>query len=197
MKQLSDESLCSLALAGDADAVEVLVKRHSILVKRCVRPFFLAGADAEDLSQEGMLALLKAIYQFKPDQGASFETFAKTCITRRVYSLIRANQAKKNIPLTYSVSLDEKPLLEDIARVHSRLSLPHTNPEALVIGNEEREELENRLNSLLSKFEAKVLELYLQGLSYEEMSAVLQKPIKSVDNAIQRIRRKTASIHFN
>lgn len=95
MKQLSDQALCALATSGDADAVEFLIKRHSKLVKRCVRPFFLAGADAEDLSQEGMLALLKAVYQYKADQGASFETFARTCITRRVYSLIRADQAKK------------------------------------------------------------------------------------------------------
>lgn len=95
------------------------------------------------------------------------------------------------------MSLDEKPLFEDIARDHSLLSFPYNNPEALVIGNEEREELIKKINSMLSRFEANVLELYLQGLSYGEISDVVQKPIKSVDNAIQRIRRKTATIHFN
>lgn len=189
----SDEALCHLVRQGSGNAAEALVKRYSRLVKTCARPYFLVGADAEDLMQEGMLGLMKAIREFDSTIGTPFGAFARLCVTRRIYSAVRAAAALKHDPLNRSVSID-RPLFEDLAQSHTRGSAPMGDPESLVIGNEEREELMKALCSLLSEFEAKVLALFLDGLSYEEMSQALGKPIKSVDNAIQRIKRKSAAI---
>ncbi len=190
---LSDEALCRLAQQSDGRAMELLVRRCSRMVKTCARPYFLMGADAEDLLQEGMLGLMNAIREYDPERGGSFGSFARLCVTRRIYSAVRAAAAQKHGPLNDSMSID-RPLFEDLAESHVQVTAPIGDPETLVIGNEEREELVQRLYSLLSEFEAKVLRLFLDGLSYEEMSGILHKPVKSVDNAIQRIRRKSAAI---
>ena len=190
---LSDEVLCRMAQQGDGSAAENLVKRYTRLVKTCARPYFLVGADAEDLIQEGMLGLMQAIREYDGKRGVSFGAFARVCVTRRIFSAVRTAAALKHEPLNQSVSID-RPLFEDLAESHTRVTAPIGDPESLVIGNEEREELIRQLYSLLSEFEARVLTLFLDGLSYEEMSEALQKPIKSVDNAIQRIKRKSAAI---
>lgn len=190
---LSDEALCHMAQRGDGAAAEDLVKRYTRLVKTCARPYFLVGADAEDLMQEGMLGLMKAMREYDASKGAPFGAFAKLCVTRKIFSAVRAAASLKHDPLNHSVSID-RPLFEDLAETHTRVTAPIGDPESLVIGNEEREELVRQLYSLLSEFEARVLTLFLDGLSYEEMAEALQKPIKSVDNAIQRIKRKSAAI---
>ena len=164
--------------------MENLIRRYTRLVKTCARPYFLAGADAEDLMQEGMLGLLN---------GAPFGAFARLCITRKIYSAVKAAASLKHDPLNQSMSID-RPLFEDLAESRTRVTAPNGDPESLVIGNEEREERKKKLYSLLSEFEAQVLTLFLDGLSYEEMSEALHKPIKSVDNAVQRIKRKSAAI---
>ncbi|MGI6181188.1 MAG: sigma-70 family RNA polymerase sigma factor [Agathobaculum sp.] len=189
----SDEQLCLLAQLGDGDAAEVLVKRYARLVKTCARPYFLLGADTEDLLQEGMLGLMKAVREFDQTRGAPFQAFARLCVTRRIYSAVRAAASSRHAPLNQSLSID-RPLFEDLAESRTRVTAPMSDPETLVIGNEEREELIKQLYALLSEFEAKVLSLFLDGVSYEEMSETLHKPIKSVDNAIQRIKRKSAAI---
>ncbi|WP_283675192.1 sigma-70 family RNA polymerase sigma factor [Butyricicoccus sp. Marseille-Q5471] len=188
-----DDALCTAAQQGDGQAAETLVKRYSRLVKTCARPFFLMGADEEDLLQEGMLGLLKAVREFDAGNGTPFEAFARLCVTRRIYSAVRAAAAFKHDPLNRSMSID-RPLFEDLAESHTRVAAPICDPESLVIGNEERAELVRRLYSVLSEFEAKVLTLFLDGLSYEQMAETLHKPIKSVDNAIQRIKRKSATV---
>ena len=193
LQPLSDEALCRLAQQGGGDAAEALVKRYSRLVKTCARPYFLVGADEEDLLQEGMLGLMKAIREYDEGKGVPFSAFAKICIMRKIFSAVRSAAAMKHDPLNRSMSID-RPLFEDLAESHTRVTAPIGDPESLVIGNEEREELVRRLYSLLSEFEAKVLTLFLDGLSFEEMSKTLRKPIKSVDNAIQRIKRKSANI---
>ena len=115
------------------------------------------------------------------------------CVTRKIFSAVRAAASPRHDPLNRSMSID-RPLFEDLAESHTQVTAPMSDPESLVIGNEEREELIKQLYSLLSEFEAKVLTLFLDGLSYQEMSGELHKPIKSVDNAIQRIKRKSAAI---
>ncbi|MFR3788064.1 MAG: sigma-70 family RNA polymerase sigma factor [Agathobaculum desmolans] len=189
----SDEDLCRYTRTGSGQAAELLVKRYARLVKTCARPYFLVGADAEDLIQEGMLGLMKAIREFDDEKGVAFGAFARLCVTRKIFSAVRAAASHKHDPLNHSMSID-RPLFEDLAESHTRVVAPIGDPESLVIGNEEREELVRRLYSLLSEFEAQVLTLFLDGLSYEEMSETLRKPIKSVDNAIQRIKRKSAAI---
>lgn len=189
--QIADADLCRLAQAGDRSAEETLVCRYSRLVKACARPYFLAGADGEDLIQEGMLGLLKAVRGFDSTKGVPFEAFAHMCVTRRIFSAVKTAAGTKHFPLNQSTSIGE-PLFDDNADVVNAASLPISDPMLLVIGMEEHRELKQQLSCLLSVFEAKVLELYLDGNSYEEMSVILNKPAKSVDNAIQRIRRKSA-----
>ena len=191
---IPDEKLCRLARQGDGPAMENLIRRYTRLVKTCARPFFLAGADAEDVIQEGMLGLMKAIREFDSTKGVPFSVFARLCIQRKIYSATRSASALKHQPLNQSMSLD-RPLFEDLAESHTRVTAPIGDPESLVIGNEEREERTRQLYSLLSEFEANVLTLFLDGLSYEEMAETLGKPVKSVENAIQRIKRKSAKIN--
>lgn len=188
-----DNLLCRLAQQGDSAAAEILVKRYERLVKKCARPCFLMGADAEDLLQEGMLGLVLAALDYDAANGTPFSAYARLCITHRIYSAVRAAAAHKHDPLNQSVSFD-RPLLEELPQPHLQTAGAVGDPESLVIGNEEREEMIRRLYALLSKFEAKVLSLYLNGYSYAEMAEILHKPIKSVDNALQRIKRKTAAI---
>ncbi len=189
-----DVELCLRSKRGDGTATEVLVKRYSRLVKTCARPYFLMGADAEDLMQEGMLGLMHAIREFDENKGAPFSAYARLCVTRKIYSAVRSASAHKHEPLNHSVSFDRS-FFEDIAPPNGSSAASVGDPESLVIGIEERKEMVNRLYKLLSGLEAKVLSLYLEGYSYEEMSRKLGKPVKSVDNAIQRIKRKSAEIN--
>lgn len=191
---IPDVELCAAAQAGDMCATEQLVHRYSRLVKTCARPCFLEGADAEDLIQEGMIGLLAAVHHYNPRRDIPFEAYARLCITRKIYSAVRTAAALKHVPLNASVSI-EKPLFEDNVESRPQVNDPTSDPESLVIGMEEQKERIERLLGLLSVFEAKVLKLFLKGLSYEEMAQTLGKPLKSVDNAIQRIRRKSAAIN--
>lgn len=184
----SDSVLCRLAQQGDRVAEEQLVCRYARLVKSCARTYFLAGADGEDLIQEGMLGLLKAVRAFDERKGVPFEAFAHLCIKRRLLNTLKYGEHRGADSQTVFIG---EPLFDD-KDAASAVSAPISDPMLLVIGMEEQRELKRQLSSLLSVFEAKVLELFLEGYSYEEMSRLLGKSIKSVDNAIQRIRRKSA-----
>lgn len=190
---LSDNDLCSLVKNGARDAEEILVCRYLRLVKACARPYFLAGADGEDLIQEGMFGLIKAIRDYDEVKGVPFEAFVRLCVTRRIYSALEAANALKHSPLNNAISL-LRPLFDGNTVFSVDTAGPSSDPETLVISMEEQQELLKKLSGLLSAFEAKVLDLYLKGYSYEEMSVKLGKETKSVDNAIQRIRRKSAPI---
>ncbi len=192
--EMKESELYKAARAGSSEAVEQLVSHYSKLVKTCVRPYFIASAEGEDLIQEGMLGLWRAVLSFDEARGVPFEAYARTCINRRIVSAVRAAHAHKHEPLRTSLPLD-KPLFEDNAESHQRTSAA-SDPEALVIGMEEQAERLRRLKELLSVFEKQVLSLYLDGLSYDEIAERVHKPRKSVDNAIQRIRRKSASVSF-
>lgn len=190
----NDFVLCAAARKGDSHATEQIVHRYSRMVKTCARPYFLEGADSEDLIQEGMIGLLSAVQSFDAAKGVPFEAYARLCINRKIYSAVRAAAAMKHEPLNNSISI-EKPLFDDNAEPRPQVTEPTSDPESLVIGMEEQEERLEKLLGLLSVFEAKVLNLFLEGLSYEEMAQAIGKPLKSVDNAIQRIRRKSAAIN--
>ena len=181
----SDEVLCTRAVSGDRVAEESLVMRYNRLVRICARPFFLAGGDSEDLIQEGMLGLLKAIREFDPSRDAAFRTFAETCIRNRVRSAVTAAARGKHAPLNDSISFD-------CAQWRDRPGPAQGSPEELVIDREEQSERLDVLKDRLSKFEAAVLRYYLGGLSYQEIAERTRRPLKSVDNAVQRIRRKVA-----
>lgn len=178
--EYSDEQLCRLTATGDRDAEEVLVKRYLRMVRVCARPYFLAGGDSEDLIQEATFGLLKAIREFDPGYDAKFKTFAEVCIRNRIRSAVTTASRSKHAPLNDSIPF-ESPMLGSGA-----------SPEELYISREEEAERLTWLHQKLSPLERKIMALFLHGLSYREISEQVGRPIKSVDNAIQRIRRKVA-----
>jgi len=187
---LSDEELLKMVESGDRTAEGLLAEKYMRLVKICARPFFLVGGDSEDLIQEGMLGLLSAIREYKSDNSASFKTYAEICVKRRIYSAIRTASRKKHEPLNEMVSLDE--VLSDESAAAPVADAFRRIPEEQVLAQESAEEIIQAYSRCLSKFEAKILVLYLDGLSYSEIAQDCGKTEKSVDNAIQRIRRKLA-----
>ena len=193
ISEVTDESLCARAASGDRAAEEALVLRHTRLVRACARPFFLAGGDSEDLIQEGMVGLLSAIREFRPQRGARFRTFAQVCVRRRIVSVVRAAAAGKHTPLNDSVSLDPSLFLanQDFTSLGSAYH-QHRNPEDVVIHEENLSALEDAIYQGLTRLEAQVLEHYLSGLSYAEIAEEVHRSTKAVDNAVQRIRRKIA-----
>ena len=181
--RISDERLCALAAAGERSAEETLVLRHTRLVRMCARPFFLAGGDSEDLIQEGMLGLLAAIREFRPDRGARFATYAQVCVRRRIISAVRSASGGKHAPLNDYVSLE---LLSSEAGA--------LDPEDLIIRREALYALEGDISESLTRLEKQVLARYLEGESYAEIAQAVGRSPKSVDNAVQRLRRKTAKV---
>ncbi len=185
-----------MAAGGDRGAEEALANRFLQLVRACARPFFLAGGDSEDLTQEGMFGLISAIRQYDPNYGASFRTFAEHCIKKRIYSAIRSASRLKHFPLNDGLSLEQ--LSEDSSLSFAAIpDCVQPSPEELVLARESKEELYSAFRNCLSTLEKKVLDLYLDGLSYQDIAQRLGKESKAVDNAVQRIRRKMARTpHF-
>lgn len=187
---VSDETLCSNAVSGDRIAEEALVLRYAWLVRILARPYFLAGGDSEDLIQEGMLGLLKAVREYDSSKNASFRTYAEVCIRNRLFSAIRTAARDKHIPLNQSVPFEHSQLQELTDRAIVQAFSKADNPETLLLQKEAHGELMGIIEASLSKLERAVLELYLQGLSYSEIATEAGCSVKSVDNAVQRIRRK-------
>ena len=184
---LSDEQLLSLDDALVAE--EELVRRYSGLVRSCARPLFLVGGDGEDLIQEGLLGLLQAIREYRADREASFRTFAEVCIRNRLSSTLRAASRDKHTPLNRSVSLDH-PFFDSNSYTSGALIL--ADPEMLIIDRDYVSRLLESTRKQLSEFEAKILGYYLDGLSVKEIAETMGRSPKSVDNAVQRVRRKAA-----
>ena len=184
----SDDLLWEEASVGSGEAEEELLKRYSRLVKVCSRPYFLIGSDNEDLIQEGMLGLLSAVRQYDPARDVSFRTFAELCIRNRLYTAIKSASRLKHSPLNDCVSIDSSNFDESRTRVPYFLR----DPEELIIARERTDEITDYLKGSLSRLETAILNYYLSGLSYSEIAAKVNKPVKSVDNAVQRIRKKLA-----
>ncbi|MCI2056657.1 MAG: sigma-70 family RNA polymerase sigma factor [Oscillibacter sp.] len=188
---LSDEELCRCAESGDRLAEELLVFRYNRLVRSCARPFFLIGGDSEDLTQEGMIGLMNAVREYDAEKEASFRTFAEICIRNRLYSVLRAAARDKHQPLNQSVSLDT-PFFDPSSYTSGTSDLAQRSPEDFLIDREHTKSLLSGVRKQLSEFEAKILGYYLDGLSCREIADAVGKSPKSVDNAVQRIRRKMA-----
>ena len=191
MQEMTDGTLCRLVAEGDRSAEELLVSRYNRLVRMCSRPFFLVGGDSEDLIQEGMLGLLKAIRTYDASKEASFRTYAEVCIRSRLYSVLRSQKLDKHATLNHSVLL-EAPFFDSNSYTVDTFSVSQSNPEDLMILQESFDEMWKRVQDQLSEFEAKILGFYLDGPSYQEIAIKVRKSPKSVDNAVQRIRRKVA-----
>lgn len=195
--ELTDEQLVELAKgSSDSYAYEVLLERYKNYVRSKAKYYFLIGADREDIIQEGMIGLYKAIRDFNPDRLASFHAFAELCITRQIITAIKTATRQKHMPLNSYVSLN-KPMFEDDSErtLIDIISISKiTNPEDIIIGQEELILIEKKIEELLSSFESEVLEAYLNGKSYQEISESLNRHVKSIDNALQRIKRKLEKV---
>jgi len=189
---LSDNELLHLVDLGDKVAEDQLALRYTRLVKVCSRPFFLVGGDGEDLIQEGMLGLLSAIREFDLSMNTSFKTYAEICVKRRIYSAIKTASRKKHEPLNDMVSFDDVLSDESQSNAVSYGELYSRTPEEQVLARESANEIIQTYSRCLSKFEVEILNLYLSGLSYLEIAEACGRTEKSVDNAVQRIRRKLA-----
>lgn len=195
--ELEDSALQKLAAYGDSYAEEELVSRYMRLVRICARPLFLAGGESEDLIQEGMFGLLSAVRQYNNEHNASFKTFAEWCIRNRLRSAVKSASSLKHDPLNNRVPLESILSDESQTQAVACAELFQKSPEEQVLAREKKkytEQLYLSLVSMLSKYEKAVLTYYLEGLSYKEIAKLTGKGDKAVDNAIQRIRRKTAQM---
>ncbi|MGN0271773.1 MAG: RNA polymerase sporulation sigma factor SigH [Lachnospiraceae bacterium] len=187
----TDEELIRQMRAGDKEIVDYLMVKYKNLVRKKANAFFLIGADNDDLIQEGMIGLFKAIRDYQEDKEVSFYHFAELCISRQMYTAMEASQRKKHAPLNSYVSLYEETNEEGKMPLSEVLqSLTDGNPEDLVIDRENVLAFQEKINERLSKMERQVLVLTLQGLDYQQIAEIMEKPAKSIDNALQRIKGK-------
>lgn len=188
----ADEDIIEAVREGDSAALEYLIHKYKNFVRAKARSYFLIGADREDIVQEGMIGLYKAIRDFRSDKLASFKAFAELCITRQIITAIKTATRQKHIPLNSYISLDKPIYDEDSDRtLLDVICGPKvTDPEELMINKEEFSGLEDKMGEILSELERKVLMLYLDGRSYQEIAVDLNRHVKSIDNALQRVKRK-------
>lgn len=189
---MPDEELVEDARSGNTTALEYLINKYKSFVRAKARTYFLIGADREDIIQEGMIGLYKAIRDFREDKLSSFRAFAELCITRQIITAIKTATRQKHIPLNSYVSLN-KPIFDEesdrtLMDIISEESI--SDPEEMIINREEFAGIEIKMGEILSNLEMEVLSLYLQGKSYQEISEELNRHVKSIDNALQRVKRK-------
>ncbi|HCF51337.1 MAG TPA: RNA polymerase sporulation sigma factor SigH [Syntrophomonas sp.] len=190
--EMLDEDIVELAQQGEQFAVEFLVDKYKNFVRAKARSYFLIGADKEDIIQEGMIGLFKAIRDYKLDKLTSFRAFAELCITRQIITAIKTATRQKHIPLNSYVSLN-KPVYDeesDRTLIDILSTTRITNPEEIIISREEFVFIEKKMGEILSSLEWKVLMAYLEGKSYQEIAVDLKRHVKSIDNALQRVKRK-------
>ncbi|WP_153738473.1 RNA polymerase sporulation sigma factor SigH [Aquibacillus halophilus] len=189
---LEDDELIELVHCGHSQALDYLITKYRNFVRAKARTYFLIGADREDIVQEGMIGLYKAIRDFKGDKLSSFKAFAELCVTRQIITAIKTATRQKHIPLNSYVSLDkpiydeesDRTLLDVIAGSRT------IDPQELIVNREKFDDMEGKMSELLSDLERQVLSLYLDGQSYQEISVELRRHVKSIDNALQRVKRK-------
>lgn len=192
-ENMTDEELIYYSrLHNDSLAKEFILYKYKALVRIKSKKYFLVGAETEDIVQEGMIGLYKALRDYRDDKLASFRAFADLCITRQIITAIKTATRQKHIPLNSYVSLN-KPLYEeesDRTLLDVIASNELTNPEMMIISREEFMEIEDKMNEILSKLEWQVLISYIEGRTYQEIADELDRPVKSVDNALQRVKKK-------
>lgn len=187
MKQyenVSDEELIARLKSGESGIEDYLMEKYKGMVKQKARAMFLIGGDNDDLIQEGMIGLFKAVRDYREDKEASFQTFAKLCVDRQIYNAIQSSKRQKHQPLNSYVSLSHEQDEDDLGDIWKQ------NPESIIIDRENARFLEEEIARNLSSMEKKVLEYYMDGRGYAEIAQLLGKSSKSIDNALQRIRTK-------
>ncbi len=186
---LTDEEIVNLAQLGDKSATEYIVGKYKELVEIRSAPYFMAGGDREDLIQEGLLGLYKAVKTYDSNRRANFKTFAEICVVRQMISAVKSATRKKNIPLNHYVSIHTSNDETDAIAI-KLVDSKNQNPENIVIEKESAKGMESKINSVLSDFESQVLDYYLLGISYREIAQIIGKTPKAVDNALFRIKKK-------
>ncbi|MCR5153993.1 MAG: sigma-70 family RNA polymerase sigma factor, partial [Lachnospiraceae bacterium] len=196
---MTDEELVALVKQNNKDATDFIMNKYKNLVRTLAKTLFLAGADKEDLIQEGMIGLYKALWDFSAELNVPFRAFAQVCINRQMYTAITKSQARRNSPLNDYLSLDGFADNEDFESANISNGILYennSNPEEMVIDKEMTNMIQCMLVGRLSKLEKKVFELYMKDYTYQKIAESLGKDIKAIDNAIQRIKQKlTTSIH--
>ena len=199
-EQYTDEILVDKIMAGDTEAMDFLMNKYKNLVRSRARTLFLVGADKEDLIQEGMIGLYKAIRDFRKEKDVSFSYFAEMCINRQMYSAVKGSNTKKNQPLNNYVSIDSMIGTEEqevpMEKLLGIASEKNKNPEQLIIDKESADVIEYTLVGQLSKMEREVLFYYMKDYNYNQIAAAVGKEVKSVDNAIQRIKKKLSQVLY-
>ncbi len=190
--EMLDEEIVIEAKRGNVRAQEYLINKYENFVKSKAKSYFLIGADKEDIYQEGMIGLYKAIRDFKPDKLSSFKAFAELCVTRQIITAIKTATRQKHIPLNTYISLN-KPIYDEesdrtLMDILSESKI--TDPEELIISREEMGYIQNEIGEVLSNLEMEVLMSYIDGKSYQEIACDLDRHAKSIDNALQRVKRK-------
>lgn len=188
----TDEELVEQFKAGDIYAQDYLLDKYKNLVKAKERSYFLNGAGEEDIIQEGMIGLFKAIRDYSPEKNCSFKSFAELCVTRQIITAVKSSTRQKHMPMINYLSLDksafdsegDKPVIDSL-QVTSE-----NDPQTLLIKREDKADLVQKINSSLSRFEKRVLEMYLDGMSYDEIARIIGKSYKSIDNGLQRVKKK-------
>ncbi len=190
--EMTDEEVVDLAQQGDSVAVEYLLSKYKNFVRSKARSYFLIGADHEDIVQEGMIGLFKAVRDYQPDRLSSFRAFAELCITRQIITAIKTATRQKHVPLNSYVSLNKPIYDEESDRTLMDVIVEGRaqNPEELIIGREDLVSIRDRVDRVLSGLEQDVLNAYLDGKSYQEIADKLGRHVKSIDNALQRVKRK-------
>lgn len=183
-ENVSDEELISRLRDGESGISDYLMEKYKGMVKQKARAMFLIGGDGDDLIQEGMIGLFKAVRDYRGDKEASFQTFAKLCVDRQIYNAIQSSKRQKHQPLNSYVSLSHEEDGDDVENIWNR------NPESIIIDRENVRSLEEEIARSLSPMERRVLEYYMEGKSYTEIAGLLGKTPKSIDNALRRIRTK-------
>ncbi len=191
-KEMHDEEIVEIVNKGDSAALEYLINKYVNLVKAKAKTYYLIGGDKEDIIQEGMIGLYKAIRDYDPDRMSSFTYFADTCITRQIITAIKTATRQKHIPLNSYISLN-KPIYEGQSQrtlMDTVCSLENVDPEYLMISREGLIVMEGKLENILSELERDSLMAYVDGMSYIEIANELDRHVKSIDNALQRVKKK-------
>lgn len=192
LEDLADEEVIHLIRNGSKWGMEHLIEKYKPVVRAKSRSYFLVGADREDIVQEGMIGLFKAIRDYKEDKSIPFRMFAEMCITRQIITAVKTATRQKHIPLNSYISLNKRLFDEDSDKMLIEMlqEVSVTDPEELFISKEDYNLIEHKMVELLSPFEKQVLTMYLSGIAYQEIARQLNKPVKSIDNALQRLKKK-------
>lgn len=191
---LPDEELVKLAQSGDNEALETIMERYKNLVYAKSKPYFIAGADEDDIVQEGFIGLYNAVKDFDGEKLPFFGVFAGVCVSRRILTAVKAATRQKHIPLNSYISLDNSAADGEAPLAETVIARSAGDPEAILIDRENVDGIEYKINKVLSKFELEVLVYHLRDMSYREIAKLMGRDVKAVDNAIQRIRKKLEGI---